>query len=698
MIDNMKKNKRQFKLKIERLPRALAAAILASALSAFLFTGFFGTGLEDSLMLYAMLLCALFTASIELVSLPNPVLLGGTGGFIGIICALFFIPVDDSSLYSLIKEHSHISAARLLPITLLLCGALCLAVCILNRSFVLRCITAVSLSAMVILFIWFKYTLLKIPAILIVAYILIVLCQVCSSRITASSGKPRDMWFVLFGLLSAVIIFYLPHPDTRIQWEKIFEAEPDDRLIQLGETLGIEHISDSDDEPEETIVSGYADDLSSIGGWLELVSNAKLQVAFSDNVHSDRLTGSIYDCYTGKGWLYSAEINGFGYSGNSSAEVFSPSDIHGYACITDISEDISAHKSLFYPAFTYSIMSADSGESALRDDVHMTFMDSSDSSYNVYYFKTPQKYELTSDEREAYLSLPDGLPKRIKKLALTSVSDCSDDRSKAQALMQIFSEYEYKTYVTSLPEGRDFVDYFLFDSKEGYCSYFASAMTVMARCCGIPARYVQGYYIGSGSGTSFTVSSDNAHAWAELYIDGCWMVYDPAVYPFEEITSSPTDVINENELKKDNSALKRVLLYAYIATAAAAVVFIIFRPFFRKLPWRIKTKRTHGSNQNYPVIAACGKLLWVLAACGIKRDNAETLTEFGERICREHQWLDEAAGEDVSCLFTQTCKALYSSEKTDPLPRKKVTRAVRKAYIKNFGVGKYLRGYRRASL
>ena len=55
--------------------------------------------------------------------------------------------------------------------------------------------------------------------------------------------------------------------------------------------------------------------------------------------------------------------------------------------------------------------------------------------------------------------------------------------------------YEYNLYTNYPPEEQDFVDYFLFDGKEGYCSYFASSLCVMTRAVGIPSRYVEGFIL-----------------------------------------------------------------------------------------------------------------------------------------------------------------------------------------------------------
>ena len=79
----------------------------------------------------------------------------------------------------------------------------------------------------------------------------------------------------------------------------------------------------------------------------------------------------------------------------------------------------------------------------------------------------------------------------------------------------------------TLPEGEDFVQYFLFENRQGYCTHFASAATLLLRFWSIPARYVEGYVVfpenfqdnGDGTWTAW-VTDQSAHAWAEVYRDG----------------------------------------------------------------------------------------------------------------------------------------------------------------------------------
>ena len=134
---------------------------------------------------------------------------------------------------------------------------------------------------------------------------------------------------------------------------------------------------------------------------------------------------------------------------------------------------------------------------------------------------------------EKYLQLPENLPQRIKDLAASLVVSADNDFDKARAIEKYIAEsFVYNLDVRSTPRNRDFVDYFLFDLQEGYCSYFASAMTVLARCVGLPARYVEGYMLPPSPVKdrfdAYVVTNMQAHAWTEIYFEGFgWLPFEP---------------------------------------------------------------------------------------------------------------------------------------------------------------------------
>ncbi len=92
--------------------------------------------------------------------------------------------------------------------------------------------------------------------------------------------------------------------------------------------------------------------------------------------------------------------------------------------------------------------------------------------------------------------------------------------------------YLHETYeYTKTPRGEvgsDFVDSFLFDIQEGYCSAFATSMVVLLRSIGIPCRYIEGYYVSSTGADYKNITDYEFHAWVEIWEDEMSpYIYDP---------------------------------------------------------------------------------------------------------------------------------------------------------------------------
>ncbi|MCK5758146.1 MAG: transglutaminase domain-containing protein, partial [Clostridiales bacterium] len=122
-----------------------------------------------------------------------------------------------------------------------------------------------------------------------------------------------------------------------------------------------------------------------------------------------------------------------------------------------------------------------------------------------------------------YTPLPDKLPKRVVQLANEIAAPFDNDYDRVKAIEDYFQEgFVYDLVVEDVPEDRDFVDWFLFDSKEGYCTYYSTSMVTLVRSLGLPARYVEGFLtpaVPSG-GDRYPVLNSNAHAWVEVYFEG----------------------------------------------------------------------------------------------------------------------------------------------------------------------------------
>jgi transglutaminase-like putative cysteine protease len=130
--------------------------------------------------------------------------------------------------------------------------------------------------------------------------------------------------------------------------------------------------------------------------------------------------------------------------------------------------------------------------------------------------------------QQRYGSLPDATPRRVELFTNDLTRGDTTPYEKARTIenwLESTKEYSLNASRTS----QQMADTFIFEMERGYCEYFATAMTVMLRSQGIPARYVVGYSTGQQTADStYTVRALNAHAWVEVYFEGVgWVKFDP---------------------------------------------------------------------------------------------------------------------------------------------------------------------------
>ena len=142
-----------------------------------------------------------------------------------------------------------------------------------------------------------------------------------------------------------------------------------------------------------------------------------------------------------------------------------------------------------------------------------------------------------------YTTLPDSVPDRVHALAhqIAGVRALSP-YDRAKALERFLRQYPYSLDVELPPLDSDPVDFFLFDLQTGYCDYYASAMVVMARSLGLPARVSAGFLAQTADEQGVqTLYQINAHSWPEIYFAGYgWIEFEPTA-PFP--TSDAGEVI-----------------------------------------------------------------------------------------------------------------------------------------------------------
>lgn len=167
--------------------------------------------------------------------------------------------------------------------------------------------------------------------------------------------------------------------------------------------------------------------------------------------------------------------------------------------------------------------------------------DSDEYSFNAYYDQTdfinlPYTSSFKNEDFQKawqeYVSFVNSyytlLPSGIDEVAKLGSEVKGDTIYKTVDLVRDFlsENTTYSDKVSKLPDGKDFVSNFIFDKGVGYSAHYASAAAVMLRSLGVPARYVEGYYVsaeqiakteGDGNVKNIEITDGNHHAWIEVF-------------------------------------------------------------------------------------------------------------------------------------------------------------------------------------
>lgn len=278
---------------------------------------------------------------------------------------------------------------------------------------------------------------------------------------------------------------------------------------------------------------------------------------------------------------------------------------------------------------------------------------------------------IDSSIQEKYLQLPESLPQRVIDLAKEIVEGKESDYDKARAIESYFrlNGFRYETEGVPVPdEGQDYVDQFLFESKIGYCDNFSTAMVVMLRAVGIPARWVKGFAGGEviasdGDLKTYEITNNDAHSWVEAYIPKVgWVPFEPTIgfttnrnihYDFEtdayqddmltvDEDTEPDKLKDEQneEMKQRNveftsfknwlNHIGPILNIAFIGIVMASILLFIFRKRWMPKLYSRWLKHQTINEATFEIIYL--RLLKVLELNGLQRKEGQTLQSFAKEV------------------------------------------------------------------
>ncbi|NPV55509.1 MAG: transglutaminase domain-containing protein [Anaerolineae bacterium] len=144
---------------------------------------------------------------------------------------------------------------------------------------------------------------------------------------------------------------------------------------------------------------------------------------------------------------------------------------------------------------------------------------------------------------DLYLDVPEQLATDFQALAQQITAGLDAPYDKVMAITSYLrNNIEYKVTVDPHPIDRDPLEWFLFESREGFCNYYASAAVLLIRSVGIPARMAVGYAEGVYRGEAYEVRTKDSHAWPEVYFpDYGWVEFEPTASQPETVFPQERD-------------------------------------------------------------------------------------------------------------------------------------------------------------
>lgn len=567
-----------------------------------------------------------------------------------------------------------------------------------ERYFVLRSVaTVIILTGMVISMAFYR-EISHLSVVLAMGYM--VVCYVEGTQRGWRKKRERDtreyvLWLLPFFLLYMALMVLMPAPENPYDWKFVKDTY---QKIRENFTVWIETQNRNGQEDFGTAVTGFSEDGRLMSGLLD--NNQKLLTIQGSQglVTNVYLVGKVYDTFDGREWtqtitedtqertldtletLYAIER----YDGERK-------DNYIYSTGLSIRYEYFDTGCVFAPLKLRYINGCDylsSGGNLLFEEQR-----GYGTNYQAVYFQMnldhPKFYEMAEaeleDDKEVWektvgsYGLNDAKRFTLEDLKLhqrnmkesyhqdISISgeakeylgeiteEAQTTIQKLIAIEKELSSYTYTKNPGKLPETIDsqeaFLDYFLMESRQGYCSYFATAFVLMARAEGIPARYVQGFCVPVTTDKKMTVTANMAHAWPEVYIEGIgWLPFEPTP-GYEEIRYTPWEMREKKEYSgmsieeepesieseeianvmteeahsdEDNRFLWMILSGVLAVLIACAMVLLADQWLFRRRYERMTVEERF--------LAEVRKNLWLLSRLGYKRKDTETLEELQNRV------------------------------------------------------------------
>jgi len=278
--------------------------------------------------------------------------------------------------------------------------------------------------------------------------------------------------------------------------------------------------------------------------------------------------------------------------------------------------------------------------------------------------------------REHFMYVPEITPQRVHDLVEDIIYGLDTDFEKIMAIRNYLVQFPYTLSPQPVPTGVCFVDHFLFEGQEGYCTYYASAMAVMSRIAGVPSRYVEGFLLppAETDPAVFIVTNRMAHAWVEVYLEGFgWLIVEAtAPYAFfldleepppglmtpdwqisgwspdwyRDMLDDEMFTINGSDMStialpegpdttptRDGASIAYARIYVLLSLAGVIVLTLIFL-LVRYIQLAVKANKVRRLTVNQQIAAYFNGIINITSHCTNPKDPTETPYAYGQKMGR----------------------------------------------------------------
>lgn len=247
-----------------------------------------------------------------------------------------------------------------------------------------------------------------------------------------------------------------------------------------------------------------------------------------------------------------------------------------------------------------------------------------------------------------------GITPEIQALADEITQGLTNDYQKAMAIERWFGEARFVYDLGFTPDELT-ADYFIFRSKRGICTDFATASTLLLRAAGIPARYTEGFTLKGDSRDiygQYVVTAAQAHAYATAYISGYgWIEIDGTKYAEKAATEEQ---------------IRNVMIIFVVTAAVISVLVIVFRRQLSELLFAIRFRFKNKNGRIRAVYFRTRKL-----ACSISGGDPKTTTAEEVRdIISRTLYIDT----EISAITDAANELIYSGKDSSDADDKQLYR------------------------